>query len=40
MVNVRWIVGNDGVIPMTTMKKIILLKRDPPRQEHSHADER
>jgi adenylate kinase family enzyme len=29
MVNVRWIVGNGGVIPMTTMKKIILLKRDP-----------
>jgi len=29
VVNVRWIVGNGGVIPMTTMKKIILLKRDP-----------
>lgn len=26
--NVRWIVGNGGVIPMTTLKKIILLKRD------------
>ena len=29
VVNVRWIFGNGGVIPMTTMKKIILLKRDP-----------
>ena len=29
VVNVRWIVGAGGVIPMTTMKKIILLKRDP-----------
>jgi hypothetical protein len=29
VVNVRWIVGGEGVIPMTTMKKIILLKRDP-----------
>jgi hypothetical protein len=28
VVNVRWIVGGAGVIPMTTMKKIILLKRD------------
>jgi len=28
VVNVRWIVGNDGVIPMTTMQEIILLKRD------------
>jgi hypothetical protein len=28
VVNVRWIVGNGGVIPMTTMDKIILLKRD------------
>ena len=28
IVNVRWIVGAGGVIPMTTMKKIILLKRD------------
>jgi hypothetical protein len=28
VVNVRWIVGNGGVIPMTTMKKIIFLKRD------------
>jgi hypothetical protein len=28
VVNVRWIVGNGGVIPMTTMKTIILLKRD------------
>jgi hypothetical protein len=29
VVNVRWIVGSGGVIPMTTMKTIILLKRDP-----------
>jgi hypothetical protein len=29
VVNVRWIVGGGGVIPMTTMKEIILLKRDP-----------
>ena len=29
VVNVRWIVGAGGVIPMTTIKKIILLKRDP-----------
>jgi hypothetical protein len=28
VVNVRWIVGNGGVIPLVTMKKIILLKRD------------
>jgi hypothetical protein len=28
VVNVRWIVGAGGVIPMTTMKTIILLKRD------------
>jgi hypothetical protein len=29
VVNVRWIVGGGGVIPMTTLRKIILLKRDP-----------
>lgn len=29
VVNVRWIAGNGGVIPMTTMKSVILLKRDP-----------
>ncbi len=29
VVNVRWIVGGGGVIPMTTMQEIILLKRDP-----------
>ncbi|HKZ88367.1 MAG TPA: hypothetical protein VJ066_04315 [Candidatus Bathyarchaeia archaeon] len=29
VVNVRWIVGGGGVIPLTTMKKIILLKREP-----------
>ncbi len=28
IVNVRWIVGGGGVIPMTTLHKIILLKRD------------
>jgi hypothetical protein len=28
VVNVRWIVGPGGVIPLTTVKKIILLKRD------------
>jgi hypothetical protein len=28
VVNVRWIVGAGGVIPLTTMNKIILLKRD------------
>ncbi|MEM1689819.1 MAG: hypothetical protein QXX33_05055 [Candidatus Hadarchaeales archaeon] len=29
IVNVRWIVGRGGVVPMTTMRKIIILKRDP-----------
>ncbi len=29
VVNVRWIVGAGGVIPMTTMQYIILMKRDP-----------
>jgi serine kinase of HPr protein (carbohydrate metabolism regulator) len=28
VVNVRWIVGSGGVIPLVTMKDIILLKRD------------
>jgi hypothetical protein len=28
VVNVRWIVGAGGVIPMVTLRKIILLKRD------------
>ncbi len=28
IVNVRWIVGSGGVIPMTTLRKVILLKRD------------
>jgi hypothetical protein len=28
IVNVRWIVGGGGVIPLTTLHKIILLKRD------------
>jgi len=29
VVNARWVVGIDGVVPMTTMKKVVLLKRDP-----------
>jgi len=29
VVNVRWITGAGGVIPMTTMQEIILMKRDP-----------
>ena len=29
IVNVRWIVGNGGVIPMATIHKVVLLKRDP-----------
>jgi hypothetical protein len=29
IVNVRWIVGSGGVIPMATIQKIIMLKRDP-----------
>jgi len=29
IVNVRWIVGSGGVVPMTSMREIILLKRDP-----------
>jgi hypothetical protein len=29
VVNVRWVVGADGVVPMTTLKKVVLLKRDP-----------
>ena len=29
VVNVRWIVGKGRVIPMTTMRTVILLKRDP-----------
>ena len=28
VVNVRWIVGSGGVIPLTTMEDVILLKRD------------
>jgi hypothetical protein len=28
IVNVRWAVGSGGVIPMTTLRKIIMLKRD------------
>ena len=33
VVKVRWILGNGGVIPMTTMREIILLKRDPQSKE-------
>jgi hypothetical protein len=29
VVNVRWIVGAGGVIPLVTMRKIFLLKREP-----------
>lgn len=29
IVNVRWIVGKGKIIPMTTLKKAIILKRDP-----------
>lgn len=29
VVNVRWIVGAGGVIPLTSMQEIIMLKRDP-----------
>ncbi|MCW3999699.1 MAG: hypothetical protein NWE93_05630 [Candidatus Bathyarchaeota archaeon] len=29
IVNIRWIVGGGGVIPMATIHKIIMLKRDP-----------
>jgi hypothetical protein len=29
VVNVRWIVGGGGVVPMTTIREVILLKRDP-----------
>ena len=32
IVNARWVVGADGVVPITTMKKIFLLKRDPTDQ--------
>ena len=28
VVNARWVVGNEGVVPLTTLKKVILLKRD------------
>jgi hypothetical protein len=29
VVNARWVVGADGVVPMTTLNKVMLLKRDP-----------
>lgn len=28
VVNARWVVGAEGVVPMTTLRKIVLLKRD------------
>jgi len=28
VVNIRWVLGSGGVIPMTTLRKIIMLKRD------------
>jgi hypothetical protein len=28
VVNARWVVGAEGVVPMTTLKKVVLLKRD------------
>jgi len=42
IVNVRWAVGSGGVIPMTSLRKIILLKRekdDPKIIEKLDADE-
>lgn len=29
VVNVRWIVGSGGVVPVTTVREVFLLKRDP-----------
>ncbi|MEM2239001.1 MAG: aldolase [Candidatus Bathyarchaeia archaeon] len=29
VVNIRWIVGKEKILPMTTLRKAILLKRDP-----------
>lgn len=31
--NIRWVTGQSSVIPMTTMKHVILLKRDPSDKE-------
>lgn len=28
VVNVRWVVGGGGVVPMTTIRKVVMLKRD------------
>lgn len=28
VVNARWVVGNDGMVPLTTLHKVVLLKRD------------
>ncbi|MEM2725452.1 MAG: hypothetical protein QW546_00005 [Candidatus Bathyarchaeia archaeon] len=29
VVKIRWIIGKEGILPMTTLRKTILLKRDP-----------
>lgn len=29
VVNARWVIGNEGVLPLTTLRKVVLLKRDP-----------
>ncbi len=42
VVNVRWIVGSGGVIPLTIMNEIIFLKRDPKDKKivtHLNEDE-
>ena len=42
IVNVRWTIGKGGVIPITTMRHILLLERDPsePRRSmHMSTDE-
>ncbi len=42
VVNARWVVGNDGVIQLTTINKVILLKRDatdPSIMRHLESEE-
>ncbi|MGQ9758978.1 MAG: HPr kinase/phosphorylase [Candidatus Methanomethylicaceae archaeon] len=29
VVNARWVVGSDGVVPLTKMRRVVLMKRDP-----------
>lgn len=29
VVNARWVIGSEGVLPLTTLRKVVLLKRDP-----------